>query len=112
MDSIPQSKTGALLESLEAGDLMRDADEALAELTKAVEITGGKGSITLKIDLERKKPGTVVVRAKVDAKVPKEEPTACIRYVGPAGDLLERDPAQAEFNFQNVAPMPGTAKQA
>lgn len=105
METTPQSKTGALLESLDAGDIMREADEQLAELTQACESTGGKGKITITLDFERKKPGMVVIRPSVVAKIPRDEPMASVRYIGRNGDLVERDPAQGEFDFQNVTPM-------
>jgi hypothetical protein len=106
METYPTSKAGALLDSLEAGDTMREADETLAKLLEAVEATGMKGSLTLQLNFERKKPGVVLVRPVVSSKVPKEKPNASIRYLTRSGDLVEKDPAQQEFAFQNVTTMP------
>lgn len=113
MDTTPQSKTSILLDSLDAGDVMREADEALAEVTKAVEMTGKPGSITITIALDRKKPGVMSIKPKVTKKAPQDEANVSIRYLLPGGDLSMKDPSQREFDFQNnVTVMPTAAKES
>jgi hypothetical protein len=105
MTEQPPSRFAQLVDTLDHGEIAREADEALAELARAVEDFGGKGSVTLTLRLERKKPGVVVIRPDVAKKIPREAPNASLRYVGPKGELLESDPMQAEFAFQNVTPI-------
>jgi hypothetical protein len=112
MSDTPPSKVCALLESLEAGDVMRDADAKLSEVLAAVELTGDKGALTITIGIERKRPGLLIIRPKVVEKVPREELNPELRFLTPGGDLAHDDPAQRQFDFQNVTPMDGGASKA
>jgi hypothetical protein len=104
-DTTEMSKVAALLESLEAGDVMREADAALAEVLAAVELTGDKGSLTITVGFERKRPGLIIVRPKVTEKIPREELNAELRFLTKGGELTHDDPSQMQFEFQNVTPM-------
>ena len=106
------SKTAALLESLNGGETMRDAAADLAELIAAVEETGGKGSLTITLKLERKQNRRVIIRAAVKPSIPREEPNPELRYVTREGELSANDPDQSEFEFQNVTPMQSAAGEA
>lgn len=93
------SHTAALLESLEQGGFMREVDDDLAAVIEAVERTGLDGSLTLKLTIERKGTGQMIVKPAPPAtKIPRDPPMPAIRWLS-QGKLVETNPAQLELDF-------------
>lgn len=73
------------------------AGQELADLAEAVKTIDRKGSLVLKLGVE--KTGTrVLVHVSTEMKAPKPDPEAGLFYAGPAG-LSKDDPTQVRFDF-------------
>lgn len=68
------------------GDATQEWADELAALAQAVQLTGKKGTLTIKLEVEPK-GSTVVVTDHVDAKTPKFDREAAIYFVGEDGGL-------------------------
>lgn len=80
------------LRHLEAGCLIDEASELLAELVKAVDATGKAGSLTLTLKLRKATAGALAVTGNVSVKKPAE----------PA-NLMTEDPRQTKLDLKPIA---------
>jgi len=87
-----------VLADIEAGDFAAEASEELAELVKLVRNRYGKGSITVKLDLEPK-GNQIIIKPDITVKVPKVERAPSIKFSDDHGNLLKDSPDQKQFEF-------------
>ena len=94
------------LERLRGGQMLDEASEKLAEIVKAVDITGKAGEITIKLQVKKlSRSGALEVIDKISSKIPEEQPITTMMYPTPEGNLLTQDPRQQtlELNTPRIA---------
>lgn len=88
------------LRDLHDGELLRQLDEVVTQLTAAVLETGGKGSFTLKVQVSKLgKERQVGVKPTLTRSIPQEETRMRLVWADEQGRFCENDPAQAVFDF-------------
>jgi hypothetical protein len=85
-----------VINTMRQGAAERAASRALAEVVKAVNLTGKKGTITLKLTISKLKGGDTEteVKAEVAFKAPQEDIPMGIFYPDEKGELHRTDPRQ------------------
>ena len=92
----------SLLDRADQGQLMADADEKLTELIDAIAANGGKGTITIKVEVkEVKGKDAVSVTPSLEMKKPQPARLTTPYFRTPDGGLTRRHGAQPD--------LPGTA---
>ena len=88
------------LRDLHDGELLRQLDEGITELTAAVMETGGKGHLTLKVAVSKLgKERQVGVKPTLSRSIPQEETRLRLLYADEQGRFCVEDPAQGVFDF-------------
>ena len=88
------------LRDLHDGELLRQLDEGITELTAAVMETGGKGHLTLKVAVSKLgKERQVGVKPTLSRSIPQEETRLRLLYADEHGRFCVDDPAQGVFDF-------------
>lgn len=88
------------LRDLHDGELLRQLDEGITELTAAVMETGGKGHLTLKVAVSKLgKERQVGVKPTLSRSIPQEETRLRLLYADEQGRFCVDDPAQGVFDF-------------
>lgn len=92
--------TTDVLSTMRGGAAARQADALLKDVVKAVEATGKKGSITIKLDIGKFKGGDTELEIKATLKhsVPVEDIPMGLYYPDKDGSLHREDPRQLEFD--------------
>lgn len=85
------------LQSFRRGELLRAADERLAEVVAAMRETGGNGELTIKLPFKLNKAGQIECQPKLDAKSPQRAMGTGIYFVTDEGELTRRDPHQLDI---------------
>ncbi len=89
------------LRDLHDGELLRQLDEAITVLTAAVLETGGKGHVTLKVQVAKLgKERQVGVKPTVTRQIPQEEVRQRLVWADAQGRFCENDPAQGVLDFE------------
>ena len=92
-----------LLEDLNQGALMRDANTRLAEMVKAVEENRGTGVITIKLKVEPNEDDTVSVCPDITIKKPQRQRPPSLFFLS-SGKLYKQDPRQMSLtSVDNVS---------
>ena len=91
------------LRHLEAGCLIDEASEKLAEVVKAVDASGKTGKIVITLNLRKATAGALAVTGKVDMKKPAEPPIEALLFATPEGNLLADDPRQTKLDLKPIA---------
>lgn len=95
-DAVPEFASVFL--DLDRGKVHDDATTRLAEVVKAVGQTGGKGTVTLTVEVEPQDKdtfdgdGVVMVSAKVEAKLPRPGRAASVFWINGEKSLTRTDP--------------------
>ena len=91
----------------------RQAGEALQRLVAAVQDTGKKGSITIRVDVAQMKDDEtlLVTTVAVTEKLPVSSPKPAIFYADDENNLVRTDPRQMTFEGLKEVPAP-TLKDA
>lgn len=91
--------TTDVLSTMRGGAAARAADKLLREVVQAVEATGKKGSLTIKLDIGKLKGGETELEIKATLKhnLPVEDIPMGIYYPDKTGGLHREDPRQLEF---------------
>lgn len=97
MADTPTLTFAELLMSHRRGELIAEADALLTELVAAVQLTGSKGYITLKIPVEANKAGQIEIAPVLDMKKPRRPLSTGIYYATEDGELTRRDPNQGDW---------------
>ena len=88
------------LRDLHDGELLRQLDEGITDLTAAVMETGGKGHLTLKVAVSKLgKERQVGVKPTLSRSIPQEETRLRLLYADEQGRFCVDDPAQGMFDF-------------
>lgn len=88
-----------LLGNLRRGEFLADADDQLREVVQAVEETGRKGELTIRLTFNpSKSQGMVTVADAITGKLPKPEVGETLMFFTEDG-LSRRDPRQPELPF-------------
>lgn len=99
------------LAELNAGAIAQELDDQLHAVVKSVRDTGGKGRITLTLDIKMAKGNqTAVVEADVKAKVPTFERAPDFFFIGRDNSLLRDHPNQQTLQLRPVAMDPETGE--
>lgn len=85
------------LQSFRRGELIREANDQLEELIRAVKDTGGKGEITLKLPFKINDAGQIECVPVVSMKRPRRPMGTGIYFATEDGQLTRRDPDQEDF---------------
>ncbi|WYK04444.1 hypothetical protein DWF04_015660 [Cereibacter sphaeroides f. sp. denitrificans] len=85
------------IQTFRRGELLEQGDQMLNELVDAVQLTGGKGSLTITLPLSMNKAGQIECTPKVDVKKPRRAMGSGIYYATNDGRLTRRDPSQSEM---------------
>lgn len=88
-----------VLATMRGGAADRAASELLAKVALAVTETGKKGSVTIKLDVEKLKGGDteLQIKATLNYKAPLEDIPMGIYYPDKDGKLHREDPRQMSF---------------
>lgn len=88
------------LERLRGGQMLDEASEKLAEIVRAVGVTGKAGELVIKLQVKKlSRSGALEVIDKVTAKVPEESPITTMMYPTPEGNLITEDPRQQKLDL-------------
>lgn len=85
------------LQTFRRGELLTEADEQLAELVEAVQRTGGKGELTIKLPFKVNDAGQIECTPTVACKKPRRAMGRGIYFATQEGRLTRRDPSQADM---------------
>jgi hypothetical protein len=91
-----------ILRSLRNGTFLVDVQEALTELTKAVDETGKPGAITIKLTMKKATSIAVALTGEVTLVKPKEQAPESLFFPTPLGHLETQDPRQQTLPLQAV----------
>lgn len=93
-----KEKLEDILSRGDSGVLMNDANEQLQEVVKAVLDNGGKGSVTLKINIARVKNEAIEIVPELTSKIPAPSRMPDL-YFGDAanGDVSRKHPGQPDL---------------
>lgn len=95
------------LERLRGGQMLDEASEKLAEIVRAVDVTGKAGELTIKLQVKKlSRSGALEVIDKLVAKVPEESPITTMMYPTPEGNLITEDPRQQKLDLK-IPQIPG-----
>ncbi len=91
------------LRHVRGGMLLDEASEKLAEIVKAVDITGKAGRITIELQVKKlSRSGALEIIDKVTSKIPAEAPLTTMMYPTPEGNLITEDPRQQKLDLKSV----------
>lgn len=91
------------LRHVRGGQLLDEASEKLAEIVKAVDITGKGGRLTIELQVKKlSRSGALEIIDKVTSKVPAESPITTMMYPTPEGNLITEDPRQQKLDLKSV----------
>lgn len=91
------------LRHVRGGMLLDEASEKLAEIVKAVDITGKAGRITIELQVKKlSRSGALEIIDKITSKAPTEAPLTTMMYSTPEGNLITEDPRQQKLDLKSV----------
>ena len=85
------------LQSFRRGELLREANDQLEDLIRAVKDTGGKGDIKITLPFKINDAGQLECVPRVDSKRPRRALGTGIYFATEDGQLTRRDPDQADM---------------
>lgn len=86
-----------VLSTQRKGKCLIEAQTKLQELVKTCLLTGKKGMITIKLEVEASEDSTVVIGDDISLKLPKPSVSRSVFYADEQGALFRDDPKQPEF---------------
>lgn len=101
-----------LIQTHRRGELLHECDELLTELIAAVERTGSKGVLTIKLPFAYNKAGQIEMTPSVELKKPRRALGAGIFYGTDDGALSRRDPKQDDMFDEDVVGLRPGAKES
>jgi uncharacterized protein YfdQ (DUF2303 family) len=102
------------LTELDDGMLLGKLNQSLREVVRAAEQSGGKGTITLKIDVKTIGEGQIGLDPTITTKIPRRKPQGARFWADKDGDLHRSNPKQVKLKGLdgNVTPMKKAAIEA
>ncbi len=93
----------ATMQRHEGGAVLSEMSSKLAEIVRAVSDRGGKGTVTLKLEVAHAARGksALVLTHEVTTKAPKERASGSFWYSTDSGALVKNDPNQKELQFKD-----------
>jgi len=85
------------LQTFRRGELLTAGDDRLTELITAIEETGGKGALTLKISFSKNKAGQIEIVPDLSIKKPTRAIGTGIYFATEDMRLTRRDPNQMDI---------------
>ncbi|MGY6704915.1 hypothetical protein [Roseinatronobacter sp.] len=85
------------LQSFRRGELLREANDQLEDLIRAVKDTGSKGSLTISLPFKINDAGQLECLPRVDSKPPRRALGTGIYFATDDGQLTRRDPDQSDW---------------
>ncbi len=85
------------MQSFRRGELIAEADELLSELMEAIQKTGGKGEITLKLPFKPNDAGQIECIPVLTLKKPRRPMSTGIYFVSDNQKLTRNDPTQDDL---------------
>lgn len=86
-----------LLQSHRRGEIPVEADAALTDILTALRLHGGKGKLTLTLNLKLNKTGQVELAPDLKAEKPRRAMSTGLFFTDDDGKLMRRDPNQADW---------------
>lgn len=88
-----------ILRDIRRGRAVDQATQALADVVRAVDLTGKPGTVTLTLTIKPEKGGgsQKTIIASVKAKKPEADIPEAVFFSDPDGDLHRSDPSQSEM---------------
>lgn len=98
----PDNSFLATAQRHEGGIMLNEMSTALADVVRGVMATGGKGKVTLVLDVERASRGNnaLVLSHEVKTKIPVEKVNGSFWFGTDDGQLVKNDTRQQEMRFQ------------
>lgn len=92
------------LRELRGGAVLDELAVELNKVTKAVQDTGKKGTVTLTIEVQRMKSETiaVIVNDKIVAKIPERDRSGSIMFVTEDNNLQAEHPKQRKLELREA----------
>lgn len=91
-----------LLQATRRGEIVREADDLLAEMVRAIHEHGGKGELTLKLSIKKNEAEQLEITPALNMKKPRRALGIGIAYSTDEGELSRTDPLQDDL-FDEVA---------
>jgi hypothetical protein len=88
-----------VIEELNAGATASDLDRQLREVVVKARLTGQKGSVTLRLNIEPRGAESVLVSADIKTKAPEDEKPMSIFFACEDGELKREHPKQTTLPF-------------
>lgn len=85
------------LQTFRRGELLADGERKMTELISAIQSTGGKGSLTIKLPFVMNKAGQIECQPAVEMKKPAPALGTGIYFATDDGNLTRRDPNQLDM---------------
>lgn len=85
------------LQGFRRGELLTEADAQYSELVQAIEDTGGKGEITIRLPFKMNDAGQIEIVPEIKMRKPRKPIGTGIYYVGGEGRLSRTDPKQDDL---------------
>lgn len=97
-----------MIKHLQSGDTLKELDKLIAEGVDAIDLYGGKSTITLKIQIEKPKKfnGVVAITETVTHKFPEAEKSASIMFSTIDGRLTTQRQDQKSMDFEPATTQP------
>ena len=91
-----------IIREMERGSFAIDASAELSKVVAAVQEHGGKGKVSLHLEVSRTShdDGVLTVTGKLDASVPKPKRRGSIFFADDDHNLLRKDPRQYDIEDQ------------
>lgn len=86
-----------LLQSHRRGEIPAEADAALTDILTALREHGGKGKLTLTLNLKLNKTGQIELVPDIKAEKPRRAMATGMFFTDDDGRLMRRDPNQADW---------------
>lgn len=105
----------SVVETLERGKTLEDLEDGLRRVVRALETNGGKGSVTLKLNLSCPDgDGTLMLTPEIKTVEPGRKRSASVFFADPrTHELLRNNPRQDDmFEPEMVEPPAASRKEA
>ncbi|HMT45485.1 MAG TPA: hypothetical protein PKE59_00055 [Novosphingobium sp.] len=86
-----------LLQATRRGEIVREADDLLAEMVRAIHEHGGKGDLTLKLSVKKNDAEQLEITPTLNMKKPRRALGIGIAYATGEGELSRTDPQQDDL---------------
>ncbi len=86
-----------LLQSHRRGEIPNEADAALTDILAALREHGGKGKLTLTLNLKLNKTGQIELAPDLKAEKPRRAMSTGLFFTDDDGNLMRRDPNQGDW---------------